>query len=122
MHQAGVGIDVEELKEPRKHGRNVGVHQFEQPEPDEQQQCSLEQLEHRDGGHPGMVPARTSHYGTYLYHSRSLDSMPISSGLSLASVHSRSAQNPLTGTLAYVRPDMCAIGHFVHTGRNARRS
>ncbi len=68
MHQASIGIDVEELKEPRKHGRNVGVHQFEQPEPDEQQQRSLEQLEHRDGGHPGMVPARTSHAGKYLYH------------------------------------------------------
>src|SRR6476659_8042804 len=68
MHQAGVGIDVEELKEPRKHGRNVGVHQLEQPEPDKEQQCSLEQLEHRDGHYPGMVPARTSHDGKYLYH------------------------------------------------------
>ena len=63
MHQAGIGIEVERLKKQRKQGRKVGVHQFEQPEADEQQQYSLEQLEHRDGGHPGMVPARTSHQG-----------------------------------------------------------
>ena len=70
MDQAGVGIDVERLKEQRKQGGKVGVHQFEQPQANKEQERSLEELEDRDGKHPGLMPARTFPHETYLYHTR----------------------------------------------------
>ena len=68
MHKPRVGIQVESVNQQRKQGRDVCVHHFEQPDTDQQQQASLDQLEHRDGHDAGMVRTRLFPHGTYLYH------------------------------------------------------
>jgi len=55
VNEARVGIQMKRFDQKREQGGNLGMHQLEEAQPEEERQQTLHHLEHSNHGQAGMV-------------------------------------------------------------------